>query len=193
MNIAKIIFNELFKGKKGGIYIECGAIDGKKNNHCYHLMNKYDWTGYNFEPNKYSFVKLEENRSMDTNINFALSNEDGIAEFNLPIGIGGTKINGGGSLKDNRTDIDEIFEVNTMKFSTFIEEYNVDYIDIMILDVEGNELEVLEGFRGSKVLPKAISIEVNKIDNEVVNEIMEEFQYRQSNINVGKDNKVYTR
>ena len=194
MNIASIIYDKFYKGKRDGIFVECGAIDGVKNNHCLVLQKNHNWVGFNFEPNKYSFKLLEVNRPKDMNINKALSKIDGTTSFFLPKGKYNNKINGGGTLNENlRDDIVEIFNIDTIKFSTFISEYGVSKIDLMILDVEGHELDVLKGFKGSNVLPDIMVIEVNKVDERELDTMMLGLGYKQDKLNIGPINKVYKR
>ena len=63
----------------------------------------------------------------------------------------------------------------------------------MILDVEGHELDVLKGFKGSNVLPDIMVIEVNKVDERELDTMMLGLGYKQDKLNIGPINKVYKR
>lgn len=190
MSLIEKYYDRLFGGKRNGVFIECGAIDGIRNNHCIFLQKQHKWTGYNFEPNKYSFELLRKNRPNDTNIPLALSDKNEVATFKLPIG---KKTNGGGSIKDGvRDDISEEFEVSTIRYEDFILEYNVEKIDLMVLDVEGNELEVIKGFGETKILPKILMIEVNKINTVELNNLLSNLGYKLLIERADNDNNIYT-
>ena len=144
-------------------------------------------------------IKLIKNRPKDLNINKALSNKTGKTEFTLPLnseskryektGCGGIEIENPDFAKPNY--IMEKFEIETIVFKEFIEENNIIKIDVMILDVEGHECEVLEGFVGSDVLPRILCIEVAKLDMKQLDKQLTELGYKKTNVNVGWENKLY--
>ena len=186
------IYKTFFNGKTNGVFIECGAIDGVKNSICKVLQEKYKWVRYNFEPNPYSFKKLTQNRYLDININAALSNEDSEMSFYIPKSKNG-RVNGGGSLVEGRrNDIVETVEVRTMTYKTFIKENQPKTIDLMVLDVEGYEMSVLEGFKGVVTLPKYLMVEVNKINVKELEDLLTEIGYIKTNFRIDNNNNLYT-
>jgi len=50
-------------------------------------------------------------------------------------------------------------DVKCLTFKTLAREYSILRVDILVLDVEGHELEVLEGFKNSSVTPNVLCIE----------------------------------
>jgi FkbM family methyltransferase len=152
-----------------GVFVECGAYDGLTECSCKFFEETMAWQGYNFEPVPWIFDQLKENRPLSTNLNYALSNTCGIAKFkavNHPqFGTNCTN----GSLAHTAIHakwLDEIgcslvdVEVRLTTWSEFIKTNDIQYIDLLVLDVEGHELSVLEGMRESHVLPDCICIEL---------------------------------
>lgn len=190
--IGERIYRKFFNEINNGVFVECGAIDGIKNSICKVLQDKYGWVGYNFEPNPYSYKKLIENRKLDVNINAALSNEDGDLNFHIPSSKTG-KINGGGTLvSDLRNDIIETTNVKTITYTTFINEYAPKEIDLMVLDVEGYEVECVYGMIGAGVLPKFLMVEVNKINVPEMEGLLSKLGYTKTNFKVDNNNNLYS-
>ena len=50
-------------------------------------------------------------------------------------------------------------EIETITYKQLIEEYDIKEGDLFVLDVEGMELEVIEGMKGTSVLPKVMFVE----------------------------------
>lgn len=155
-----------------GVFVECGAFDGLTENSCKFFEEAMGWSGYNIEPVPWVYESLCKNRPLSVNINSALSNKNGAAIFQAidhPV-FGKDCTNG--SLE--HTDLHKSFllddgckflpvEVALMTWSDLIEKNNINYIDLLVLDVEGHELSVIEGMRNSLVLPDIICIEVGHL------------------------------
>jgi FkbM family methyltransferase len=190
--IGERIYSNFFNGVYNGVFVECGAIDGVKNSICKTLQDNYGWVGYNFEPNPYSFNKLVENRKKDTNINVALSNTNGEISFYIPKSKNG-RINGGGTLVEGRrNDIIETVNVKTITYGDFINEYSPEKIDLMVLDVEGHEISVINGMVGVDTLPNFIMVEVNKINVTELERLLNKIGYTKTNFKIDNNNNLYS-
>lgn len=69
-------------------------------------------------------------------------------------------------LKDILTEAGCSFEqivISVISWNTFITSENIKQIDLMVLDVEGHELSVISGMRGSMVLPKVLCVEFGHV------------------------------
>ena len=71
----------VFKGYKNGFFIDIGAHDGVTINNTLYFEKYNNWSGINIEPIKKVYDKLVVNRPNSININCAISNNDGTAEF----------------------------------------------------------------------------------------------------------------
>ncbi|MFQ2047937.1 FkbM family methyltransferase [Aeromonas veronii] len=169
----KFIFERYFPNKDTlGVFIECGAFDGLTENSCKFFEETMNWKGYNIEPVPWIYEKLCKNRPESKNFNFALSNKNGEAIFKAvdhpTFGVDCTN----GSLNHTQAHSSLLKEIGCQIVETkvqvktwhdFIAQENITHIDLLVLDVEGHELSVIEGMRGSAVLPDIICIEVGHL------------------------------
>jgi len=108
---------------------------------------------HSFEPFPMSFQQLKENHSKDSNVkvhNLGISDKIGVSILNvntlsganslLPTDSVGSSYWGEGMLETK-----EQVEVNITTIDTFCREENISKIDILKLDVQGNELKILTG------------------------------------------------
>lgn len=56
------------------------------------------------------------------------------------------------------------FSVKTITYKNFIEKYDIKFINLFVLDVEGNEFSVLEGMQNCNILPNIMVIELSDIN-----------------------------
>ena len=191
--VDEFIFNRYFNDTNiKGVCIECGAYDGITDSCCKFFEETMGWTCYNFEPNPYNFKNLENNRPDSINLNLALSNVEDELEFNFEIikdKDNNISCGGNGSLnkytEEQKKSIIEIYKnnidivkVKTTTYKNFIEKYDIKFIDLFILDVEGHELSVLEGMQNCNVLPNIMVVEINDSKDFIkVRSKMEELDY----------------
>ena len=135
--------------------MESGAFDGKEQSLSLFLEQEYGFSGVLIEPNT-EYENLVKNRPKCTNLNICLSNESGIKEF-MNMGMRS-------SFKDtefsdqtkkyinNRNQLSEIKSKRrrTRKASNVLNNLNIKYLDAWFLDVEGHELQVLQGYNFKK-------------------------------------------
>ncbi len=169
-----------------GVFVECGAFDGLTECSCKFFEETMGWQGYNFEPIPWVFEKLKENRPNSINVNFGMSDKERSAIFHAVdhphFGLNCTN----GSLEhstSHKAILDEIgckikdIEVQLITWPSFIKKYNIESVDLFVLDVEGHELSVIEGMKGSSVLPDIICIEYGHIGLNKVRNSLEPLGY----------------
>lgn len=141
---------EFFEFKRNGVCLEIGAADGIDQSNSLLLERVYEWTTYLVEPVASQFEICRFFRKNAIIDNYALVSK-ATFEHTKSIQIREN------SLKSKiltKTDIDnsgESFPANSSVVSTktldmYIEERNISKIDLFVLDVEGYEREVLDGF-----------------------------------------------
>jgi len=154
-----------------GFYIECGA--GIGGNACHFFEAILGWRGFNLEASSHKFELLKKYRidPLSTNLLCGLSNKNGHAIFTDVISApGGGGDNGSFShtpahkkLLDGYECVYEDMQTEIWKYSTLFNNLHmlghVPHINYLSLDVEGHEVQVLEGMKGSMVLPDVMSIE----------------------------------
>lgn len=168
----------VFKGHKNGIYVDVGAYDGVDINNTLYFEKNNNWTGVNIEPMKESFDQLVMNRPRSINLNFAVCNIDGEAEFFN--NTGHTKlISGIASTFDSRHlqrlhdenrgwgSTTELIKVPTRRLETICDEHQISHINYLSIDVEGAEFEVIKSINFDKVFIDVIGFENNYDDVSV--------------------------
>jgi FkbM family methyltransferase len=151
--------------KEDVFFIQIGANDGVSQDPIYKYSSK--WRGILIEPLEVPFSALKKNYSMRAEgkvfENSAIGKYNGSVEIFCPEQgewnkSFATKIS---SLKD--TSLLGLYEthavsVNQLTFSTLLEKYEVEKIDLLVLDVEGYELEILMDY-DFRVKPTVIFME----------------------------------
>ena len=174
----KYLETNIFKGFKNGFFVDVGAHDGISINNTLYFERYNGWTGINIEPIESVYNKLVTNRPFCININCAVSNTDGNAEFILNKGytemISGLKSSYDGrhlsrlqkeNIMTNSTT--EIVNVCTKRLETIFDEQGVTCVNYMSVDVEGGEYDVIKSINFDKVFIDVIGFENNYNDMSV--------------------------
>jgi FkbM family methyltransferase len=174
-NQDKYLEEEIFKGFKNGFFVDVGANDGITINNTLYFEKEHNWTGMNIEPLSFVFDKLLQNRPNCINLNYAICNENGYADFICNEGY--TEMLSG--LKDTyderhnqRREKENIIyksttkqiKVKTKRLEDLFEENNVKHINFISIDVEGAEFEVIKSINFEKVFIDVIVFENNYDD-----------------------------
>lgn len=167
--VDKVIYERYFSNKFNGISIECGAFDGLLENSTKFFEENFNWKTINIEPLNHIYERLVKNRPDSLNMNIALSNVNGtqqIRVYSIPEhGIYNTNasLNHLDSHKQclesisNNKYVDQ--NITTITYRELVKQINLTSLDLFVLDVEGHELEVLEGMTECDVLPDVFVIE----------------------------------
>jgi FkbM family methyltransferase len=177
----------IFKGFKNGFYVDVGAHDGVSLNNTLYFEKNNNWNGINIEPIKGVFDMLVKNRHGSTNINCAICNRDGEADFYLNEGY--TEMLSGiienydarhlERLMNENTEksaTTQIVKVNTKRLETIFDEHAVSHINYLSIDVEGAEFEVIKSINFDKVFIDVIGFENNY--SEVSVPIIQYLEYK---------------
>lgn len=190
----RFLNEQYIKNEKGGFFVECGAYDGIEESTCLFFEKELEWTGINIEPSDLIFPKLFENRPRSINIHGALYNRNCIKEFSHVIHPEKGVNFGNGSLKHNKKHYDLLKEmgckfvllssIECFTFKTLFEYFckYIPNIDLFVLDVEGGELEALDGIliMDKNFLPKIFCIEHEIIGfNNINNKVKEYYNFSQ--------------
>lgn len=184
--VDQFIYERYFKrnpkiGK--GFFVECGAFDGVTESSCKFFEEELHWSGINIEPSPPIYAKLMANRPKATNVNAALSNEGKEGVFRSVVHPVYGEMCTSGSLKhteEHKKLLDDIgcsykeYIVPILEWQELIERYKVTKCDLFVLDVEGNELNVIESMKkaNKSSLPKILVVEHGHLDkNKVIEEV----------------------
>jgi len=155
-------YNKYFGEKKDGVFVEVGAHDGYSFSLTWGLAEA-GWKGIYFEPVKELYercVKRHEKNSVKV-LNLAIGNKIGKTKLYLganPTINEETVERSPWDFKYDPTNFIEV-DVSTLDVELDKQAEFFDSIDLLVIDVEGGELEVLEGFDIFGFLPKMIIIE----------------------------------
>lgn len=142
-NEDKYIIQYLLKKKiTDGVFLELGACNGVLYSNTKTLEDYFGFSGILIEPQKEFYEKLKVNRPKCECYNYAISNSG--EEYIEFIGNDPTA----GILDNLNTDLTNknwaSYEVKNKKLKDILANSKFNYVDFMIIDVEGGELEVLK-------------------------------------------------
>ena len=174
----EILENNIFKGFQNGFFVDIGAHDGVTINNTLFFEKERGWKGINVEPIPDIYKKLVENRPNCVNLKYAVCNKEGISDFLLNKGY--TEMLSG--LKDTfdqrhlqrlerenkeTSSTTELIQVETKRFESICDEYNVRHIHYLSIDVEGAESDVIQSINFDKVFIDVIGFENNFEDTSL--------------------------
>jgi FkbM family methyltransferase len=158
------------KNKRNGIFLDVGANDGIFTSNTAKLEFDYSWTGICIEANPDLIEALNKNRPNSKNVHAAVWNERKLVDFEIPLNdvkktqgnllsrISNIGRNTPGYKKDTITKLVQV-EAYTLTeiISTHMSVPCV--IDYMSIDVEGAEIEALQGIDFNLIDIKFMTVE----------------------------------
>lgn len=162
-----VILDYVFKNKRDGFYVDIG---------CYHpdifpntkklFLN--GWRGINIDANKDTIDLFNKIRPNDINLNFAISESEGTAEYFKFLEFDEC---GGGSGNSLSIEVKDAYEkqgiistsvpVEMKTLQQILDQYaESQKIDFMNIDVEGFDLSVLRSNNWYKYRPTVIAVEI---------------------------------
>ena len=165
------ILYQIFKNKTDGFFVEVGCIDGKRFSNTL-VFEELGWEGICIEAHKDYIPLLQQNRPKSRIIHCAIGEKDEEAVTFYA--------NSRGSLSTLDKSRKDFFKENYKRFFTGFElqtvnkytmnsvftKYGVKNIDILSLDIEGYEVEALEGLDLEKFQPAVLVIESDSAEHE---------------------------
>ena len=167
--------DELFGGRRNGVFIELGAHDGLTQSNTAFLELSRGWTGLLIEPSRIRYEECVRNRPRSTVFHGAcVSNSysgktvEGDFDGRLMSSVGGERL----QLKEAGRDTVPAFTLEAL-----LESQMIDKIDLLSLDTEGYELEVLRGLNLNIYRPHYLLIEVYTKDYESILSFLQSYDY----------------
>jgi FkbM family methyltransferase len=153
--------------KRGGYFVEVGAHHGQQLSNTWMLEQAYDWNGLLIEPNPLLHADLRTRtaqlvaaaawRRTGERLVFHATTDSALSS------LADVKQ----SDKHNRSNFEK-FAVDTMTLDDILTFYGApEEIDYLSIDVEGAEIDVLDGFSIDKWRVRAITLEHNHDDKRL--------------------------
>ena len=171
----KFIYENYFKNKQNGFFIDIGAYDGEIDSNSLFFEN-LGWNGICFEPNPIIFEKLKKIRKCEC-LPYAISDKNEVSQF-FQIIEGPSTLSGlvnefteksierinEYNLEDNQNF--NYIDIECKTFNDIIDVYDIDFLS---LDTEGNELKILQSIDFNKYNIDIITVENNDYDDKFIN------------------------
>lgn len=173
--------------RRDGVFVECGAFDGQTESTCKFFEETLGWRGVNLEPSPPIFRRLLRNRPRSLNVQAALSDRDGEATFTGIVHPDFGEFCTNGSLRHGEDHMGQMrkagwqtreYAVRTTTWRRLVVDAGLTHVDLLVLDVEGAELQVLAGMAGCPVLPCVICVEHGHLGVPRMREAVEPLGYR---------------
>ena len=149
-----IMINRIFNNISDGFYLDIGAYHPIKGSLTY-TLHKRGWKGMNIDLSKTSIDLFNIARPKDININCAISNFSGDTHY-----FENSPINQQNSLISNNLEQKKI-KIKSYKVDEILSLNNINKVDFINIDTEGNELDILESINYEKTNPYLFTIEEN--------------------------------
>ena len=168
----QFVYENYFKNKQNGFFIDIGAYDGEIDSNSLFFEN-LGWEGICFEPNPTMFEKMKKIRKCVC-LPYAVSDKNEINQFfqikEGPITLSGLvnefeqsaikRINEY-NLEDNQSF--DYLDIECKTFDSIVKVYDIDFLS---LDTEGNELKILQSIDFNKYNIDVITVENNDYDDK---------------------------
>lgn len=154
-----------FGHKRGGYYVEVGALDGEKLSNTYYFEKVLGWSGVLVEADPQQADNCRRTRPASHVANRAAMAPGAPGSVTLEVADGNEEFSTlspnrvyAGILKERNITTRSI-EVPTATLDEILEQAGAGAIDFVTIDVEGHELDVMRGFDLARWRPTVILIE----------------------------------
>jgi FkbM family methyltransferase len=178
-----LLINYYFKNKQKGVYLDVGCQHPISNNNTY-LLYKKGWSGINIDLDFKSIQLFNLARSSDININATVSSGEFTKELffyhdKSPINTIEKKIADYQSAK-----VTEVRSVETKTLNDILTDNLINKVDYLNIDVEGHEIDVLNGFDINKFSPDIVSVEFLDL-------AMKKLEFKNNNLKNVLNSRIY--
>ncbi|XP_037793537.1 uncharacterized protein LOC119589018 [Penaeus monodon] len=163
---------DVLRGKRGGFFLEAGALDGYYQSNTFFLERDLGWTGLLVEPNPVFFEALlaRHRRAWATDLCLGTKPYPVKTEFWVHTGADPRQsliaASRSGLLKEHLENYENgglesgsVVEVNCVPATSVLSALNVTQIDLFSLDVENAEVAVLQWFPFDRVHVEVLVVE----------------------------------
>ena len=158
-----LFINFFFKDVKKGFYVDIGC-NLPKNSSLTYLLYKKGWSGINVDISKRAINLNKVIRRRDTSLNVSIGNQEKIVNSyifydNCSMNTVDEKFKKYTQKSVNKKP--EILKIQQLTLDSVLKKFKVNQINYLNIDVEGNEMNTLNGFSINKFSPDLVSIEIH--------------------------------
>lgn len=162
------VINEVFQGKRAGVFVELGAADGFSDSNTFVLEKHYGWTGFLIEPNPINYAKIKgPHRRTAMALQFAVDPVPGKLEFMVDGQLSSLLVDEADNMTLRRAakvaryrEQGKVVSVEALPLEEILDRHNAPaVIDYFSLDVEGTETRILRNFPFDRYRFLALTIE----------------------------------
>lgn len=179
-----ILVNYFFKNKRDGFYVDVGCQNPISNNNTYLLYKNKNWNGLNIDLDQKNIDLFNLVRKRDLNIKAAVSS--GNLKKKIYFYHSKSAINTLEKKISNfqNAKVKKIINVDTVTLNQLLFKNNIKKIDFLSVDVEGHEINVLNGFNIKKYSPQLVVVEFLDLK-------MKKFEFYNNSIKNILDSDIY--
>jgi hypothetical protein len=176
----EVLFENYFKDKRNGFFIECGAADGIEASNTLFFEQELGWTGICIEPSK-AYYQLIVNRPNCINKRNVLTNYNGpiiFEEATHPLEVSGGTVEYNPRHKEHVAELGfEFFYLDSdgITYAKLMKSLKVKEVDLFSLDTDGHELEIISGM--GEPLPRVICVEYTVVGSEKIKTALNSLGY----------------
>lgn len=198
----KYCYENFLKDKRGGVFLDIGASDGKRFSNTYFFEKEMGYTGLCIEPRKVDFDKCRSIRTCHCE-NVAIDTEERKKVDFMELKGYGSGLSGlvhrydprhlkriNSEIKNPKNEGKNIIQVSTKKIETLLDKYNLHDIDLCSIDVEGAELKILKSFDWTKTHIKVLIVE-NNYNDPNLKEYLESLGFKFV-LSIANQDEIYT-
>lgn len=158
------IYLDAFGYKENGFFCEIGGYDGYEFSNTYGL-SKLGWHGLYVEPVPHLMNQCKANHAFNPNIKYFERPVSDSYKPNVPFFVGDWASTLCMDVVKVNPHLSEgvFFNTDVYPLDMILERFEVPFgLDLVVIDTEGNDLNVLKGFTISKYQPKLVIVEYNQ-------------------------------
>lgn len=181
------IIRDFFADKRGGVFVDVGANDYRRDSNTYYLETELGWSGLAIEPQGKFAADYASHRPRTTFLNlFVGDRPDGEATLYVP--ANDLVASADRAFAEAEGGAGKAVSVKTSRLDDILDGHRLSAVDFLSIDVELHEPQVLAGFSIDRFRPALVCIEAHP---EVRQQILDYFQQHRYRL-VGKYLRIDT-
>jgi len=158
----ELIIRDFFQDRTDGVFLDVGCAWPVKANNTYYLEKHLGWTGIGIDALEDYGPEWEKVRTGSKFFSYLVTDESGVMQtfFKSPnTGLSSTKHDMASGRAFGANLAPEAIQLETITLNDLLDREGVRRIDLLAMDIEGNEPKALAGFDIGRFQPSLVVIE----------------------------------